>query len=111
MDKDTTKPFGELYVGDDGQPHFICHTQDTDFEATKLVLIGFRDLLQAQIDHEQECPYWKAGWRACIDHIIRPDSPCPVCKVEEVQKDLAFFRSCAKTGKYPNPGDEPSPLW
>jgi len=24
----------------------------------------------------------KAGWRACIDHIIRPDSPCPVCRLE-----------------------------
>jgi len=24
------------------------------------------------------------GWRSCIDHIIRPDSPCPVCKVEEL---------------------------
>ena len=24
------------------------------------------------------------GWRACIDHIIRPDSPCPVCEIERL---------------------------
>lgn len=27
----------------------------------------------------------KAGWRSCIDHIIRPDSPCPVCRIEELE--------------------------
>ena len=43
------------------------------------------------------------GWRSCIDHIIRPDSPCPVCKVEELtaaleQASLNFNRS-TKYGK------------
>ena len=22
----------------------------------------------------------KAGWRSCIDHIIKPDNECPVCR-------------------------------
>jgi len=26
-----------------------------------------------------------SGWRACIDHIIRPDSPCPVCRIEKLE--------------------------
>jgi hypothetical protein len=26
-----------------------------------------------------------AGWRCCIDHIIKPESPCPICKVEKLQ--------------------------
>jgi len=29
----------------------------------------------------------KAGWRACIDHIIKPNSPCPVCRVIELEAD------------------------
>jgi len=28
------------------------------------------------------------GWRACIDHIIRPDSPCPVCRIAELKSAL-----------------------
>ena len=24
------------------------------------------------------------GWRSCIDHIIKPESKCPVCKLEEL---------------------------
>jgi len=27
------------------------------------------------------------GWRSCIDHIIRPDSPCPVCRIEELIRE------------------------
>ena len=27
----------------------------------------------------------RAGWRACIDHIITPASDCPVCRVEELE--------------------------
>ena len=29
----------------------------------------------------------KAGWRACLDHIVRPDSPCPVCRVEALERE------------------------
>lgn len=30
------------------------------------------------------------GWRACIDHIIRPDSPCPVCEIEAKDQRIAL---------------------
>jgi hypothetical protein len=33
-----------------------------------------------------------AGWRACIDHIIRPDSPCPVCVHEQLRGALEECR-------------------
>jgi hypothetical protein len=29
------------------------------------------------------------GWRVCIDHIIRPDSPCPVCALEASEQRLS----------------------
>ena len=25
----------------------------------------------------------KSGWRCCIDHIIKPESPCPICALTE----------------------------
>jgi hypothetical protein len=31
----------------------------------------------------------KAGWRSCIDHIIRPDSPCPVCALATAEARLS----------------------
>lgn len=37
-----------------------------------------------------------AGWRACIDHIIRPDSPCPVCEIERLRD--AMVRAQKETG-------------
>jgi hypothetical protein len=30
----------------------------------------------------------KGGWRSCIDHIIRPDSPCPVCEINALNAQL-----------------------
>jgi len=29
----------------------------------------------------------EAGWRSCIDHIIKPDSACPVCKITELEAE------------------------
>jgi len=29
-------------------------------------------------------PYKDNGWRACIDHIIKPQDPCPICTMEKV---------------------------
>lgn len=31
----------------------------------------------------------KAGWRSCIDHIIKPESTCPVCEIERLNNVLA----------------------
>ena len=30
---------------------------------------------------------WRNGWRSCVDHIIRPDSPCPVCRIAELEAE------------------------
>ena len=30
----------------------------------------------------------KNGWRCCVDHIIKPESKCPVCRIEELESDL-----------------------
>jgi hypothetical protein len=29
---------------------------------------------------EEIANFTKAGWRSCIDHIIKPTDPCPVCE-------------------------------
>jgi hypothetical protein len=34
-----------------------------------------------------------AGWRSCIDHIIRPDSPCPVCRITELTAQLEAVKA------------------
>lgn len=39
----------------------------------------------------------RAGWRACIDHIITPASDCPVCRVEKLEDRLSFWRRRADT--------------
>jgi hypothetical protein len=31
----------------------------------------------------------KDGWRSCIDHIIKPEAECPVCKIEALQQQVA----------------------
>jgi DNA repair exonuclease SbcCD ATPase subunit len=28
-----------------------------------------------------------SGWRSCIDHIIKPSDPCPVCLIEELEAE------------------------
>ncbi len=33
-----------------------------------------------------------SGWRACIDHIIRPDSPCPVCEIERLSAECSNLK-------------------
>jgi spore coat polysaccharide biosynthesis protein SpsF (cytidylyltransferase family) len=35
--------------------------------------------------------FTKAGWRACIDHIIKPESDCPVCENEKLRERIAKF--------------------
>ena len=32
------------------------------------------------------------GWRSCIDHIIKPESACPVCKIESLQATITELR-------------------
>lgn len=33
----------------------------------------------------------KAGWRACIDHIIKPESQCPVCYASELAARVQYL--------------------
>lgn len=37
-----------------------------------------------------------AGWRACIDHIIKPESPCPVCRIEQLEAAQQLQRVTAE---------------
>ena len=42
------------------------------------------------------------GWRSCIDHIIKPESDCPVCKIEQLQALVRAARCpcCNGDGAY-----------
>jgi hypothetical protein len=51
--------YGELYLDAEGEAHFICHTKDDDFQATRRALKKFIALLQDQLDRERECPFFK----------------------------------------------------
>lgn len=35
----------------------------------------------------------KAGWRSCADHIIKPESTCPVCEIERLNRLIASLRT------------------
>lgn len=56
----THRIHAELWIGEDGEVHFVCHTQDDDFGATKKAFQQFIDLIQSNLDREQECPFYKA---------------------------------------------------
>lgn len=56
----TTKLWGELFLDDQGNAHFICHTKDDDFLATRVAFHKFIDLLQSQITVQQRCPFYVA---------------------------------------------------
>ena len=51
---------GELYLDDEGEPHFQCHTPaGTSFEEARAALRKWIALLQRQITDEESCPYYK----------------------------------------------------
>lgn len=56
----TSRIWGELLLDDKGEAHFICHTKDDDFLATKIALGKFIELLQRQVTNEAECPFFTA---------------------------------------------------
>jgi len=37
--------------------------------------------------------FTKAGWRCCIDHLLKPEHPCPICKIEELRTKLVTARN------------------
>jgi hypothetical protein len=52
---------------------------------------------------ELETEFSAAGWRACIDHIIRPQDACPVCKIETLQAENETLKSFEKRRVYASP--------
>jgi uncharacterized protein (UPF0216 family) len=57
--RDTSRPYGELYLDQKGEAHFICHILGQDFKAAEEDIWKFVELLQRQIKHRSECPYNK----------------------------------------------------
>lgn len=53
--------WGELFLDATGEAHFICHTKDENFPATKAAFEKFIALLQRQIANERECPFYAAA--------------------------------------------------
>ena len=50
---------GELYVDDEGEAHFVCHTPgDMPFDEARAGLSKFVKLLQDKLDAQAECPYF-----------------------------------------------------
>lgn len=50
--------FGELYLDDDGEAHFVCHTDGAmSFEQAREGLEKFITILQDQMERQQECPF------------------------------------------------------
>lgn len=43
-----------------------------------------------------------SGWRSCIDHIIKPEDPCPVCRIERLN---AALDQLARLGNEPDYGN------
>jgi hypothetical protein len=37
---------------------------------------------------KQEEDFSRAGWRCCIDHIIKPESKCPVCEIDRLKMKI-----------------------
>ena len=55
---------GELYIDDEGEPHFICHTPaGMSFIEAHEGLIKFIAILQNQVDKQEECPYYEKNSR------------------------------------------------
>ena len=51
---------GELYLDDNDEAHFICHTpSDVSFDDAEIATQKFIDLLQSQLDRKKECPMHK----------------------------------------------------
>ena len=52
--------FGELYLDDDGEAHFICHTPgDMSFSEAHNGLQKFIDLLESKFEKQKECPHYE----------------------------------------------------
>lgn len=51
---------GELYLDEDGEAHFICHTPgDMSFQDARIALLKFIVVLKDQYNRQQECPHYE----------------------------------------------------
>lgn len=50
--------FGELWIDDKGEPHFICHISDEDYLRVRSGIEKFIALLQEQLNNEKQCPFF-----------------------------------------------------
>lgn len=62
--RDDTQPYGELYIGVDGEAHFDCVTHGEDFDKARDAIIKFAALFQKQLANQEQCPYAKDIHRA-----------------------------------------------
>ena len=52
---------GELYLDENGEAHFICHTPaNMTFKESRMGLVKFIAILQNQVVNQEECPYYEA---------------------------------------------------
>lgn len=51
--------FGELWIDEKGNPNFLCHTKNENFQEVRAALIGFDQLLHQQILNQEKCPFFK----------------------------------------------------
>jgi hypothetical protein len=59
FDKSKAELFGELYLDEHGQPHFICHIRGEDYGKARDGIEKFIALLQEQIKNERQCPFYR----------------------------------------------------
>ena len=56
-----------ITVVENGPMRYI---RETDYDALEAELEAFKT----------------AGWRSCQDHIIKPEHPCPICRIERMSE-------------------------
>lgn len=63
------------------------------FMEAKGALHAERDALERRLND-----VLTAGWRSCIDHLIKPSDPCPVCRLSAVSKLLDDWEKAIERG-------------
>lgn len=61
LTKDLNQPHGEIFIDENGKPHFQCHNPGVSFDELRTALIKWRDLLTDQLEREEECPVKNNG--------------------------------------------------
>jgi hypothetical protein len=59
FDKSKSELFGELWLDERGEPHFVCHIKGHDYPKARAGIEKFIALLKEQIKNEQQCPFFQ----------------------------------------------------